>query len=68
MNNVNIRIWCKAAGIRAFKTMAQSAAATIGTTVVMSSVEWDMVISSSVLAGILSLLTSIAGLPELREE
>ena len=68
MNNINIKTWCKAAGIRAVKTMAQTAVAMIGTTVLMSSVEWDMVISASVLSGILSLLTSIAGLPELKEK
>ena len=56
--------WMKAAGIRAVKTMAQTAAATIGTTVLLSEVDWRMVISTSVLLGILSLLTSVAGLPE----
>ena len=56
--------WLKAAGIRALKTVAQTAVATIGTAAVMSSVDWKMVASASVLAGILSLLTSVAGLPE----
>ena len=56
--------WWKAAGIRAIKTVAQTAAATIGVSATMSEVNWIMVGSSSVLAGILSLLTSIAGLPE----
>ena len=56
--------WLKAAGIRALKTVAQTAVATIGTAAVMSSVDWRMVASASVLAGILSLLTSVAGLPE----
>lgn len=56
--------WWKAAGIRAIKTIAQTAVATIGTSAVMSEVNWVMVLSASVLAGILSLLTSIAGLPE----
>lgn len=56
--------WWKAAGIRAIKTVAQTAVATIGTTAVMSEVNWLMVASASVLAGILSLLTSLAGLPE----
>ena len=56
--------WIKAAGTRAVKTMAQTAAATIGTTVLLSEVDWRMVISASVLSGILSLLTSVAGLPE----
>ncbi len=60
--------WLKAAGIRALKTMAQTAVATIGTGAVMSSVDWRMVASAAVLAGILSLLTSVAGLPEVKEE
>ena len=60
--------WFKCAGIRALKTVAQSAIATIGTSAVMSEVNWLMVLSASLLAGILSLLTSIAGLPELKEE
>lgn len=57
--------WLKAAGIRAIKTVAQTAIATIGTTAVMDEVNWLMVGSASLLAGILSLLTSVAGLPEL---
>lgn len=59
--------WFKAAGIRAVKTMAQTAAATIGTAVVMASVDWRMVVSASILAGVLSLLTSVGGLPEVEE-
>ena len=59
--------WAKAAGIRAIKTVAQTAAATIATAAVMSEVNWVMVGSASLLAGILSLLTSVAGLPELEE-
>ena len=58
------KTWWRAAGIRAIKTMAQTAAATIGTSAVISSVDWRMVISSAVLSGVLSLLTSVAGLPE----
>jgi len=60
--------WIKAAGIRAIKTMAQTAIATIGTSMVFSDIDWIMVLSASVLAGVLSLLTSVAGLPELSEE
>lgn len=60
--------WFKAAAVRAVKTMAQTAAATIGTSVVLADVNWLVVASASVLAGILSLLTSLAGLPEVEEE
>lgn len=63
----NFKSWIKAAGVRAIKTVAQTAVATIGTTAVMAEVDWLMVASASALAGILSLLTSIAGLPELKE-
>lgn len=60
--------WLKAAGVRALKTVAQTAVATIGTSVVMGDVNWLMVGSASLLSGILSLLTSVAGLPELSTE
>lgn len=56
--------WWKAAGVRAVKTMAQTAVATIGAAAVLSAVEWPVVTSAAVLAGVLSLLTSVAGLPE----
>lgn len=56
--------WAKAAGIRAIKTCAQTAVATIGSSAILSAVDWKVVVSASVLAGILSILTSVAGLPE----
>ena len=62
------RKWWKAAGIRAIKTVAQTAAATIGTSAALGEVNWLAVCSAAVLAGILSLLTSIGGLPELETE
>lgn len=62
----NTKNWVKAAGIRAVKTVAQTAVATIGTAAALDSVNWVMVTSASVLAGILSILTSIAGLPEVK--
>lgn len=61
------KLWLKCAGVRAIKTMAQTFVATIGTSVVLTDVNWAMVVSASVLAGILSLATSVAGLPELEQ-
>lgn len=61
------KTWFRAAGVRAVKTVAQTAVATIGTTAVISEVNWLMVGSASLLAGVLSMLTSIAGLPEVKE-
>ena len=62
------KTWWKAAGVRAVKTAAQTAAATIGTAAVLASVDWRMVVSASVLAGMLSMLTSVAGLPEVKTD
>lgn len=60
--------WLKAAGVRAIKTIAQTMIATIGTTAVVSEVDWVVVVSASAIAGLLSLLTSIAGLPEVEND
>lgn len=60
--------WIKCAGIRAIKTVAQTAVATIGTSAMLNEVNWIAVVSASILAGVLSLLTSIAGLPEVKED
>lgn len=63
----DLKQWCKAAGVRAVKTMAQTFVAMVGTSTVMSEVNWPMIASATVLSGILSVATSIAGLPELEE-
>ncbi|MGN0980191.1 MAG: holin [Candidatus Avoscillospira sp.] len=64
----NWKTWAKAAGVRALKTVAQTAVATIGTGAVFSQVDWRMVVSAALLAGVLSMLTSVAGLPEVDAE
>ena len=66
MKKENLKTWIKAAGVRAIKTVAQTAVATIGTSVVLTEVNWPVVASAAVLAGLLSLLTSVAGLPEIK--
>ena len=66
--SVNTKKWFKCASIRAVKTVAQTAVATIGTSAAMGNVDWKMVCSASALAGIVSLLTSVAGIPEVGEE
>lgn len=67
MNKKNFTHWIKAAGVRAVKTVAQTAVGVIGSAAVLGTVDWRMVASAAVLAGITSLLTSVAGLPELKE-
>lgn len=68
MKKRNWKQWLKAAGIRAVKTMAQTAVGVIGVAAVMQDVNWVMVGSAALLAGVLSVLTSVAGLPEVKEE
>lgn len=68
MKKIFTKEWWKAAGIRAIKTVAQTAIATIGTAAVISQVNWKLVLSASALAGFLSLCTSLAGLPEVNEK
>lgn len=68
VNNVTNNVWIRAAGVRAVKTMAQAAIAAIGTSAVISEVNWGIVISSALLSGILSILMSLAGLPEVTTE
>lgn len=64
----NFKKWIRAAGVRALKTVAQTAIATIGTAAVLGAVDWVAVASASALAGVLSILTSVAGLPEVKGE
>ena len=68
MKKIFTKQWFKAAGIRSLKTVCQTAVATIGTSAALSSVDWRVVISASLLAGVLSVLNSFAGLPEVTEE
>lgn len=63
-DSVNTRKWMVNAGIRAVKTMAQTAVAVMGSSTVLSAIDWRMVLSSAIVAGIVSILTSVAGLPE----
>ena len=65
--SVDTKKWIKAAGVRAVKTMAQTAVAVIGTAAVIPAVDWKVVVSSSVMAGIVSILTSVAGIPEVQD-
>ena len=66
--SIDTKKWLKATGIRALKTVAQTFASSIVTSAVLSAVDWKLVISASVLAGILSIATSVAGIPEVKEE
>lgn len=66
--SVDTKKWLKAAGIRAVKTMAQTAVGVIGAGTVISSVDWKMAVSAAVVAGVVSVLTSVAGIPEVEEE
>lgn len=68
MNNIKCKKWLKCAGMRAIKTICQTAVALLGTSTLIQEIDWVMVLSSSLLAGIISILTSIAGLPEVEEE
>lgn len=67
MTKANFVIWLKAAAVRAARTIAQTAIATIGSSAILSEVNWKLVLSASVLAGVISILMSIAGLPEVKE-
>ena len=66
--SVNTKEWAKKAAIRAVKTMAQTAVAVIGTSTVVSAVDWKIVVSSTVVSGVVSILTSVAGIPEVESE
>ena len=62
------KLWIKAAAVRAIKTVAQTAIATIGTSAMLSDINWKITVSTATLAGVLSILTSVAGLPEVKED
>ncbi len=66
MKSKEFKRWFRAAGVRALKTVAQTAIATIGSSVIISAVDWRLLLSASVLSGLLSMLTSVAGLPEIK--
>lgn len=68
MSKAKFLKWAKAAGVRAIKTVAQTAAATIGTSAMISQVDWKLVVSAALLSGLLSVLTSVGGLPEVKED
>ena len=68
MNKTKTKAWFKAAGIRALRTVAQAAIAAIGSGTMFSNIDWKLVVITSLLAGLLSILTSVAGLPEIKEE
>ena len=68
MKNRNLKQWFRAAAVRAVKTVAQTAVATIGASAAMSEVDWKFCLSAALLAGIVSILTSVAGLPEVPEQ
>lgn len=68
MNKENFRKWLKAAAIRAVKTVFQTVAATLSTAAVISEIDWKLTLTASLTAGLLSLITSVAGLPELKQE
>ena len=65
---MDIKKWFKAAGVREVKTIAQTAVGVIGSSAIISEVDWRVVVSASILAGVVSLLTSVAGLPEIKED
>lgn len=64
--NVNTVEWCKRAGVRAIKTMAQTTVSLIGTSTFINSIDWKMVVSGAIVSGVVSILTSVAGIPEVK--